>query len=243
MGQTIAQKIFDDHRAGTPDARHVHVLRLDAVFCHEITTPPAIVDLEASGQRPGVRPGRIKAVIDHVIAGQGFQDRPPGQDPAGLGPTPRHRRFLRHRCQRGLPRPFPEKGFVRPGYTIIMGDSHTCTHGAFGAFAAGVGTTDLEVGILKGVCAFKLRRKPCALTSPAPPPGSVRQGCNPVDHRPYRCQRRHQQGDRICRPRGGGHGHGIAHDPVQHGHRSRRDLRYLRTGPGHRGLPVALYQE
>lgn len=44
---------------------------------------------------------------------------------------------------------------MRPGYTIIMGDSHTCTHGAFGAFAAGVGTTDLEVGILKGVCAFR----------------------------------------------------------------------------------------
>jgi 3-isopropylmalate/(R)-2-methylmalate dehydratase large subunit len=50
---------------------------------------------------------------------------------------------------------FPEKGFIRPGYTVIMGDSHTCTHGAFGAFAAGVGTTDLEVGILKGVCAFR----------------------------------------------------------------------------------------
>jgi 3-isopropylmalate/(R)-2-methylmalate dehydratase large subunit len=53
---------------------------------------------------------------------------------------------------------FPEKGFVRPGYTVIMGDSHTCTHGAFGAFAAGVGTTDLEVGILKGVCAFRRPR-------------------------------------------------------------------------------------
>ncbi|MDA8417803.1 MAG: 3-isopropylmalate dehydratase large subunit, partial [Desulfobacteraceae bacterium] len=51
---------------------------------------------------------------------------------------------------------FPEKGFIRPGYTVIMGDSHTCTHGAFGAFAAGVGTTDLEVGILKGVCSFRL---------------------------------------------------------------------------------------
>ena len=38
---------------------------------------------------------------------------------------------------------------------MIMGDSHTCTHGAFGAFAAGVGTTDLEVGILKGVCSFR----------------------------------------------------------------------------------------
>ncbi|OQY36360.1 MAG: 3-isopropylmalate dehydratase [Spirochaetaceae bacterium 4572_7] len=50
---------------------------------------------------------------------------------------------------------FPENGFSRPGYTIIMGDSHTCTHGAFGAFAAGVGTTDLQVGILKGICTFK----------------------------------------------------------------------------------------
>jgi 3-isopropylmalate/(R)-2-methylmalate dehydratase large subunit len=50
---------------------------------------------------------------------------------------------------------FPEKGYVRPGFTVIMGDSHTCTHGAFGAFAAGVGTTDLEGGILKGVCSFR----------------------------------------------------------------------------------------
>ena len=53
-----------------------------------------------------------------------------------------------------MPRALPEKGFVRPGYTLVMGDSHTCTHGAFGAFAAGVGTTDLEIAILKGVCAF-----------------------------------------------------------------------------------------
>ena len=50
---------------------------------------------------------------------------------------------------------FPEKGFIRPGCTVIMGDSHTCTYGAFGAFAAGIGTTDLAVGILKGVCAFR----------------------------------------------------------------------------------------
>ncbi|MCR4791058.1 MAG: 3-isopropylmalate dehydratase large subunit, partial [Treponemataceae bacterium] len=50
---------------------------------------------------------------------------------------------------------FPEKGYVRPGFTVIMGDSHTCTHGAFGAFACGVGTTDLEVGIRKGIASFK----------------------------------------------------------------------------------------
>ncbi|WP_461248457.1 3-isopropylmalate dehydratase large subunit, partial [Treponema sp. R6D11] len=71
---------------------------------------------------------------------------------------------------------FPEKGFVRPGFTIIMGDSHTCTHGAFGAFAAGVGTTDLEVGILKGVCAF---RKPETLRVNLL--GELPQGVSPKD--------------------------------------------------------------
>ena len=65
MGQTIAQKIFDDHRVGTPGA-DVHAIRLDAVFCHEITTPPAIVDLERRGKDRVFDPDRIKVVIDHV---------------------------------------------------------------------------------------------------------------------------------------------------------------------------------
>jgi len=154
MGQTIAQKIFDDHRVATPD-EDVHVIRLDAVFCHEITTPPAIVDLEQRGKDRVFDPGRIKVVIDHV-------------SPAKDSKTAVQGKILREWARRhgiidffdvganGVCHAlFPEKGFVRPGYTVIMGDSHTCTHGAFGAFAAGVGTTDLEVGILKGVCAFK----------------------------------------------------------------------------------------
>ena len=154
MGLTIAQKIFDDHRLGTPDT-DVHVIRLDAVFCHEITTPPAILDLEQRGKDRVFDPARIKVVIDHV-------------SPAKDSKTALQGRILRAWARRhgivdffdiganGVCHAlFPEKGFVRPGYTVIMGDSHTCTHGAFGAFAAGVGTTDLEVGILKGVCAFK----------------------------------------------------------------------------------------
>src|SRR5210317_1858497 len=154
MGSTIAQKIFDEHRLGTPDT-DVHVIRLDAVFCHEITTPPAIVDLERRGKDRVFDPTRIKVVIDHV-------------SPAKDSKTALQGRILRAWARRhgivdffdiganGVCHAlFPEKGFVRPGYTVIMGDSHTCTHGAFGAFAAGVGTTDLEVGILKGVCAFK----------------------------------------------------------------------------------------
>jgi 3-isopropylmalate/(R)-2-methylmalate dehydratase large subunit len=154
MGKTIAEKIFDGHRVDQPFG-DVNVLRLDRVFCHEITTPTAIQDLVARGKDRVFDPDKIKAVIDHVT-------------PAKDAKTALQGKILRDwACRHGITdffdigrngvchALFPEKGFVRPGFVIIMGDSHTCTHGAFGAFAAGVGTTDLEVGILKGVCAFK----------------------------------------------------------------------------------------
>lgn len=154
MGKTIAEKIFDAHLVDQP-YEGVNVLKLDAVFCHEITTPIAITDLMARGMDRVFDPAKIKAVIDHVT-------------PAKDSKTAEQGKILREWARRHGIKDFfdigqngvchaifPEKGFVRPGYTVIMGDSHTCTHGAFGAFAAGVGTTDLEVGILKGVCAFK----------------------------------------------------------------------------------------
>lgn len=154
MGKTIAEKIFDAHRVENP-ADDIHVIRLDAVFCHEITTPVAINDLVSRGKDRVFDPEKIKVVIDHV-------------SPAKDSKTALQGKILRDWTRRHNIKDFydigrngichalfPEKGFVRPGYTVIMGDSHTCTHGAFGAFAAGVGTTDLEVGILKGVCAFR----------------------------------------------------------------------------------------
>jgi 3-isopropylmalate/(R)-2-methylmalate dehydratase large subunit len=154
MGKTIAEKIFDAHRVDELPGGY-HVLKLDAVFCHEITTPIAINDLVSRGMDRVFDPGRIKVVIDHVT-------------PAKDTKTALQGKILRDWARRqgisdffdigrnGVCHAiFPEKGFSRPGYTIIMGDSHTCTHGAFGAFAAGVGTTDLEVGILKGVCTFR----------------------------------------------------------------------------------------
>lgn len=153
MGKTIAEKIFTAHRVDSP-AEDIHVLRLDAVFCHEITTPFAINDLVSRNKDRVFDATKIKVVIDHV-------------SPAKDSKTALQGKILRDWARRHEIRDFfdigrngvchvlfPEKGFVRPGYTVIMGDSHTCTHGAFGAFAAGVGTTDLEVGILKGICAF-----------------------------------------------------------------------------------------
>lgn len=154
MGKTIAQKIFETHLVDTPFP-NTYVLKLDRVFCHEITTPIAINDLIERGKDKVFDSTKIKAVIDHVT-------------PAKDSKTAEQGLILRNWAERNNIKDFfdigengvchaifPEKGFVRPGFTVIMGDSHTCTHGAFGAFAAGVGTTDLEVGILKGVCSFR----------------------------------------------------------------------------------------
>lgn len=154
MGKTLAEKIFDTHLRDEPFAG-TKVLSLDRVLCHEITTPVAIADLEWRKKDRVFDPEKIKVVIDHVT-------------PAKDTKTATQAKMLREWARRheipdffdvgrnGVCHAiFPEKGYIRPGFTVIMGDSHTCTHGAFGAFAAGVGTTDLEVGVLKGVCAFR----------------------------------------------------------------------------------------
>jgi 3-isopropylmalate/(R)-2-methylmalate dehydratase large subunit len=157
MERTITEKIFDAHTIDEP-FEGVKVLRLDVVMCHEITTPVAIADLVWRGKDRVFDATKIKAVIDHV-------------SPSKDSKSATQAKVLREWASRNgiedffdigrngvCHALFPEKGFIRPGYTVIMGDSHTCTHGAFGAFAAGVGTTDLEVGILKGVCAFRIPR-------------------------------------------------------------------------------------
>lgn len=154
MGKTIADKIFESHLVDEPFG-DVSVLNLDAVFCHEITTPTAIQDLVARGKDRVFDPSKIKAVIDHVTPAKDSKTAMQGKVLREWAARHKIKDFFDIGRNGVCHAIFPEKGFVRPGYTIIMGDSHTCTHGAFGAFAAGVGTTDLEVGILKGVCTFK----------------------------------------------------------------------------------------
>ncbi|MDH4317486.1 MAG: 3-isopropylmalate dehydratase large subunit [Desulfobulbaceae bacterium] len=170
MGQTIAEKIFASHLRDMPTPGNM-VLDLDVVMCHEITTPIAIMDLMDKGMDRVFDKNKIKAVIDHVT-------------PAKDSKTATQAKIMRDWAKRHDIKDFfdvgrngvchalfPEKGFILPGYTIIMGDSHTCTHGAFGAFAAGVGTTDLEVGILKGVCAFRVPKTMKIEVTGTMPPG------------------------------------------------------------------------
>jgi len=154
MGKTIAEKIFESHLRDTPTPGNM-VLDIDVVMCHEITTPIAIMDLMDKGMDRVFDPDKIKAVIDHVTPPKDSKTATQAKIMRDWARRHEIRDFFdigRNGVCHAL---FPEKGFIRPGYTVIMGDSHTCTHGAFGAFAAGVGTTDLEVGILKGVCAFR----------------------------------------------------------------------------------------
>ena len=154
MGKTVAQKIFDAHRIDTP-TEGVNVLSLDRVFCHEITTPIAINDLVARGKDRVFDKTKIKAVIDHVTPAKDSKTAEQGTTMRDWARRQDIKDFFDIGHNGVCHAIFPEKGFVRPGFTVIMGDSHTCTHGAFGAFAVGVGTTDLEVGILKGVCTMR----------------------------------------------------------------------------------------
>ncbi|MHC4872093.1 MAG: 3-isopropylmalate dehydratase large subunit [Planctomycetota bacterium] len=152
--RTLAQKIFDSHRIDKP-CEGVNVIKIDRVFCHEITTPMAINDLKSRKLDKVFNKDKIMAVIDHVTPAKDSKSAIQGKvmrEWATKHKLPHWFDVGRNGVCHAI---FPEKGFVRPGCTVIMGDSHTCTHGAFGAFAAGIGTTDLEVGILKGICSFR----------------------------------------------------------------------------------------
>lgn len=154
MGKTLAEKIFDSHLCDEPFPG-TKVLNLDRVLCHEITTPVAIADLVWRNKDRVFDRNKLKVVIDHVTPSKDSKTATQAKmlrDWARRHEIPDFFDVGRNGVCHAI---FPEKGYIRPGYTVIMGDSHTCTHGAFGAFAAGVGTTDLEVGILKGVCAFR----------------------------------------------------------------------------------------
>jgi 3-isopropylmalate/(R)-2-methylmalate dehydratase large subunit len=154
MALTLAEKIFRSRLRDEPFPG-TKVIDLDVVMCHEITTPIAINDLVARGMDRVFNPDKIKVVIDHVTPAKDTKTAQQGKILRDWARRHKIKDFFDIGKNGVCHALFPEQGFIRPGYTVIMGDSHTCTHGAFGAFAAGVGTTDLEVGILKGVCAFR----------------------------------------------------------------------------------------
>ncbi|HEX3225541.1 MAG TPA: 3-isopropylmalate dehydratase large subunit [Gaiellaceae bacterium] len=148
MGQTLFEKVWDAHvvrRAeGLPD-----LLYIDLHLVHEVTSPQAFESLRLEG-RPVRRPDLTLATMDHNV--------PTGDDTPVDPLSEQQLETLRQNCEEfGVPLLAtgsgregivhvisPELGYTQPGMTIVCGDSHTSTHGAFGALAFGIGTSEVE---------------------------------------------------------------------------------------------------
>jgi 3-isopropylmalate/(R)-2-methylmalate dehydratase large subunit len=160
MGRTLAQKIWDSHvvfsARGEPD-----LLYIDLHLVHEVTSPQAFDGLRLAG-RAVRRPGLTVATEDHNVPTTGVTGpdlplRGPGSpvtDPVSQIQV----EALRKNCAEFGIRLYPmgdagqgivhvigpQQGLTLPGMTIVCGDSHTSTHGAFGALAFGIGTSEVE---------------------------------------------------------------------------------------------------
>ncbi|HEY0609849.1 MAG TPA: 3-isopropylmalate dehydratase large subunit [Chitinophaga sp.] len=164
MGKTLVDKIWDQHvvvsKPGFPDA-----LYINTHFIHEVTSPQAFDGLRKRGI-PVFRPQKTRATADHNV-------------PTIDQHLPIKEALSRHQVEMltknttefgvelyGLGHPFqgivhvigPELGITLPGMTIVCGDSHTSTHGAFGAMAFGIGTSEVEQ-VLATQCILQYRPK------------------------------------------------------------------------------------
>ncbi len=169
MGTTLFDKIWDSHVVsrvdGGPD-----VLYIDRHLIHEVTSPVAFLGLEKRGLKV-FRPDKTVATPDHNVPTL-------GQDLTIQEELSRHQvEMLTRNCTKhgiplyGLNHPWhgivhvigPELGLTRPGMTIVCGDSHTSTHGAFGAVAFGIGTTEVEM-VLASQCILQPKPKRMRIT-------------------------------------------------------------------------------
>jgi len=156
MGQTITEKIFSEHVGKTVHAGEIVRSPIDMVIGNDITTPISIKAFEESGAKSLANPDGFSIVLDHFI---------PAKDIASANQARISRDFAKKHSLKnffdekdmGIEHALlPEKGLVVPGDVIIGADSHTCTHGALGAFSTGMGSTDLAFAMITGGNWFKV---------------------------------------------------------------------------------------
>lgn len=151
MGKTLFDKIWDKHVVkeieGGPS-----VLYIDKHFIHEVTSPQAFRGLDKRGLKV-FRPQQIVATADHNVPTLN-QHLPIKDELSRIQVEQLKVNCANHGIELyGLGHPFqgivhvigPELGFTQPGMTIVCGDSHTSTHGAFGSIAFGIGTSEVEM--------------------------------------------------------------------------------------------------
>jgi len=156
MSQTITEKIFSEHVGSKVYAGEIVRSPIDMVIGNDITTPISIKAFEESGAKTLANPDGFALVLDHFI---------PAKDIASANQARISRDFAaKHNLKNyfdekdmGIEHALlPEKGLVLPGDVIIGADSHTCTHGALGAFSTGMGSTDLAFAMITGGNWFKV---------------------------------------------------------------------------------------
>jgi 3-isopropylmalate/(R)-2-methylmalate dehydratase large subunit len=157
MGMTITEKILASH-AGVEKvkARDLINSKIDIVMGHDLSMPLAIDELERIGADKVFDKEKIVLIPDHFT---------PSKDVKAAENCKQMKEFARrHQIshyyeigEMGIAHAFlPEKGLVLPGDVVVGGDSHTCTYGGLGAFATGVGSSDLAAAILTGELWFKV---------------------------------------------------------------------------------------
>lgn len=156
MGQTVTEKIFSEHAGRAVKAGEIVKVNVDMTIGNDITTPLSIHAFRATGATKMANPDGFALVMDHFI---------PAKDIASANQAKISREFA---YEHNLPHFFdekqmgiehailPERGLVVTGDVIIGADSHTCTHGALGAFSTGMGSTDLAYTMLTGKNWFKV---------------------------------------------------------------------------------------
>ncbi|MCW5882457.1 MAG: 3-isopropylmalate dehydratase large subunit, partial [Anaerolineae bacterium] len=161
--RTLFDKVWDSHIVAEAEGAPT-VLYIDLQLVHEVTSPQAFTGLRQKGLKVR-RPDRTVATIDHGVpthprnlpivdemAARQIQQMRDNADEFGI------RLYDIHSREQGIVHVIgPELGFTQPGMTIVCGDSHTSTHGAFGALAFGIGTSEVE-HVLATQCL--LQRKP-----------------------------------------------------------------------------------
>lgn len=183
MGKlTLFDKIWDSHVVksieGGPD-----VLYIDQQYIHEVTSPQAFNGLRARGI-PVFRPGKTLATADHNIPttdqDKPIRDQLSRNQVAALAENCKAfgiEYFGLNHQKNGIVHVIgPELGYTRPGMTIVCGDSHASTHGAFGAIAFGIGTSEVEM-VLATQCILQPKPKKMRITVN----GSLRKGVTAKD--------------------------------------------------------------
>jgi 3-isopropylmalate/(R)-2-methylmalate dehydratase large subunit len=157
MGYTIAEKIFMAH-TGKKEIRPGEFIeaRLDLALGNDITAPFAIEEFKKSGVKKVFSNKRIVLVPDHFAPAKDSRSANQCRILADFAKEQGIKNYFEVGCMGIEHALLPEKGLVLPGELIIGADSHTCTYGALGAYATGVGSTDLARAFIDGKCWFKV---------------------------------------------------------------------------------------